>query len=77
MVRPGDDRDLYEAKSIAHKIAERAISVGGTCTGEHGIGTGKKELLELEVGSGGMKMMRKIKVALDPPNILNAGKVFD
>lgn len=48
----------------------------GTCTGEHGIGIGKRELLIKEIGQEGMAAMKQIKKALDPKNILNPGKVF-
>ena len=53
----------------------RAISVGGTCTGEHGIGRGKMDLLGVEFGSEGVGLMTDLKQALDPHWILNPGKV--
>ena len=56
--------------------AKLAISLGGTCTGEHGIGAGKRELLELEAGAGAMRLMNLIKRAVDPDYILNPGKVL-
>ncbi len=58
-------------------MAERAIHLGGTCTGEHGVGIGKKELLRLEMGDDTIQVMRKIKKSLDEKGILNPGKVFD
>lgn len=58
-------------------MGERAIALGGTCTGEHGVGTGKKELLKKELGEGSMQLLRTIKTAIDPKNIMNPGKVVD
>ena len=58
------------------KIVEKAISLGGTATGEHGVGLGKKKFLELEFGSNTVELMRKIKKLIDPNNILNPGKVI-
>ncbi len=51
--------------------------MGGTCTGEHGIGCGKKELLIEEMGAEGMLLLRHLKRSLDPNLILNPGKVVD
>ncbi len=58
-------------------MAMKAIALGGTCTGEHGIGIGKKELLKIEMGQGAMNLMEVIKTAIDPLNIMNPGKVLD
>mgnify|MGYP003862963997 CR=1 FL=1 len=55
------------------KISE----MGGTCTGEHGIGSGKIQALEAETGAPAVSIMRSIKNSLDPNNILNPGKVFN
>ena len=48
----------------------------GTCTGEHGIGMGKRELLVKEIGSTGIETMKKLKRSLDPKNLMNPGKVL-
>ena len=50
--------------------------MGGTCTGEHGIGCGKQELLKEEIGPTGFALMREIKHSIDPKGIMNPGKVF-
>ncbi|MCP5152803.1 MAG: FAD-binding protein [Ectothiorhodospiraceae bacterium] len=62
------------AKAWHARMVERAIRLGGTCTGEHGIGCGKMEFLELEHGEG-VEVMRTLKRALDPQGIMNPGKV--
>ena len=49
----------------------------GTCTGEHGVGLGKMKLLEQQYGLMGIDVMRQIKLALDPKNIMNPGKIFN
>ena len=54
----------------------RALKLGGTCTGEHGVGLHKMGFLVDEAGAGSIDMMRAIKRALDPKNILNPGKIF-
>ena len=74
-VNPDDPRDLEEAERLSNRIAERAISMGGTCSGEHGIGIGKKKFLAREHGEG-LEVMRAIKATLDPLNIMNPGKLL-
>lgn len=75
LVNPDDDEELARAKEYASRVSKRAIAMDGTCTGEHGIGQGKQEYLNLELG-GSVDIMRQIKKALDPKNIMNPGKIF-
>ena len=69
-----DERDT--AERLNTRLVERALSLGGTCTGEHGVGLHKQGFLIDETGAGAVDMMRTIKRALDPNNIMNPGKVF-
>ena len=73
-----DDKDPAEvakAEDFIARLNKRALAMDGTCTGEHGIGQGKQEFLEDELG-GSVDVMRQIKRSLDPLNILNPGKIF-
>ena len=74
------DPNLPAERALAEKLNDqlvaRALQLGGTCTGEHGIGLHKQGFLVEETGAGAVDMMRTIKRALDPHNILNPGKVF-
>ena len=76
MFHPSIEAEAKEAKKIATDMAQRAIAMGGTCTGEHGVGTGKIELLKEEMGHGSISMMKTIKTAIDPENIMNPGKML-
>ncbi|MEM9269735.1 MAG: FAD-linked oxidase C-terminal domain-containing protein, partial [Pseudomonadota bacterium] len=72
-----DDEDaMARAKEVAHRMAERALSVGGTVTGEHGVGMGKMRYMAAEHGDG-WAVMAGLKRSLDPQNILNPGKVVE
>ncbi|ELT94889.1 hypothetical protein CAPTEDRAFT_177524 [Capitella teleta] len=76
LIDPEDESERKIAKDLANRMAQRALAVGGTCTGEHGIGIGKRHLLAEELGQVGIQTMRSIKEALDPKGIMNPGKVF-
>jgi len=67
--------EIAQAEDFIGWLNDLAISMGGTCTGEHGIGQGKAKYLERELGAGAMTMMRAIKRAVDPDNLLNPGKM--
>ncbi len=75
MVMMEDPEEVAAAKAFVDRVAERALAMEGTCTGEHGIGEGKKHLLEPEHGAAAIDVMRAIKRALDPDNIMNPGKI--
>lgn len=75
--RPDNASEVAEAKELASNMALKAIALGGTCTGEHGIGVGKKELLRVEMGYNTINLMKLIKTTIDPENILNPGKMLD
>jgi D-lactate dehydrogenase (cytochrome) len=70
-----DAAAVEEAEAFVGRLNLRAIAMEGTCTGEHGVGQGKMKYLEVEHGSG-LSVMRTIKRALDPDNIMNPGKVI-
>lgn len=57
-------------------VYRRALAVNGTCTGEHGVGVGKSKYLQQELGQGSLNVMKQIKAALDPLNLMNPGKVL-
>lgn len=76
LLDPNDAREREVAEDLNHKLVTRALNLGGTCTGEHGVGLHKMGFLVTEAGAGAVDMMRTIKRALDPKNILNPGKIF-
>ncbi len=75
MGNPEDKESWSVLEEINHKLVEYAISLGGTATGEHGVGIGKMQFMELEHGKS-LEIMRRIKKLLDPKGILNPGKMF-
>jgi D-lactate dehydrogenase (cytochrome) len=75
LVDPGNAAEVAAAEGLSHRLMRRAIAHDGTCTGEHGVGLHKMDYLDDEHGPGTVDIMRRIKRALDPKNILNPGKV--
>ena len=69
-------REMEEAEWINERVVERALTMEGTCTGEHGVGLGKARFLVREHGAGAVDVMRALKTALDPDNLLNPGKIL-
>jgi len=67
--------EMARASAVNDRMVMRALAVGGTCTGEHGVGYGKLEFLKAEHGEA-VSVMRQIKIALDPDNIMNPGKIL-
>jgi D-lactate dehydrogenase (cytochrome) len=67
--------EVSRARHLHDTMVNRALRLQGTCTGEHGIGTGKIDFLEQELGEA-VDVMRCVKAALDPDNIMNPGKIF-
>ena len=76
-IDPDDEAMFEKALEIDKRMVQRAQAMGGTCTGEHGIGLGKLKHMRREHGDGAIEVMKSIKAALDPHNIMNPGKVFD
>ncbi|XP_066860835.1 probable D-lactate dehydrogenase, mitochondrial isoform X2 [Anser cygnoides] len=74
--RPEDTDEAQRVHDFAERLGRRALAAGGTCTGEHGVGLGKRALLREELGPQGLDTMRRIKAALDPHHLMNPGKVL-
>jgi len=76
LIDPDDTAERARAEALNHALVTRAIALEGTCSGEHGIGLHKMDFLVTEAGAGAIDLMRVIKRALDPKNIMNPGKIF-
>lgn len=76
LIDPAKPEEHHTAEALNQKLVARALDLEGTCTGEHGVGLHKMDFLRREAGDGAITMMRTIKRALDPDNILNPGKIF-
>ncbi|UCF95029.1 MAG: FAD-binding oxidoreductase [Desulfobacterales bacterium] len=72
---PADEKEWSVLEDINHRIVTRAVELGGTCTGEHGVGIGKRKFMELEHGES-YQLMRAIKELIDPQGLMNPGKIF-
>jgi D-lactate dehydrogenase (cytochrome) len=78
VVLAGDPKDPSEwgrLEAVNKAIVEKAIQVGGTCTGEHGVGIGKRKFMQLEHGES-YDLMKQIKNLIDPKGLMNPGKIF-
>ena len=73
---PKDHSGWQQIEEINDRIVTRAVELGGTCTGEHGIGIGKRKFMQLEHGQS-YDLMRRIKMLLDPKGLMNPGKIFN
>ncbi len=71
-----DKEEMLRVEQAVAEIFEAAVELGGTLSGEHGIGTMKAPFMEMELGAAGLDMMKRIKEAWDPNNIMNPGKIF-
>ena len=76
LIDPAIPAERETAERLNDQLVHRALAMEGTCTGEHGIGLHKQGFLVDETGAGSVEMMRTLKRALDPKNILNPGKIF-
>jgi D-lactate dehydrogenase (cytochrome) len=75
LVMMDDADEVGRAKAFVERLAERALAMEGTCTGEHGIGAGKIHFMVSEHGAGTVDLMRTLKAAVDPQGIMNPGKI--
>ena len=76
LIDPNVPQERVIAEDLNHKLVARTLRMGGTCSGEHGVGLHKMGFLLDETGTGAVEVMRSIKRALDPKNIMNPGKIF-
>jgi len=74
-ILPNEPKEIAEAQRLNERLVHRALALDGTCTGEHGIGCGKIDFMLAEHGEA-MSVMRAIKSAIDPHNIMNPGKIL-
>ena len=72
---PDNEKEWSLLEDINTQVVTQAVQLGGTCTGEHGIGIGKRKFMQLEHGDS-YQLMRRIKDLIDPKGLLNPGKIF-
>jgi glycolate oxidase len=72
-----DEEEMHREKLALGEIVDRTLAVGGTITGEHGVGLAKKRFLRQQLGDDSYELLRQVKFALDPAGLLNPGKIFD
>jgi glycolate oxidase len=72
-----DHEEMHRVEAALEEIVDETLKLGGTVTGEHGVGLAKKGFLRRQLGEGSFELMRTVKKALDPQGLLNPGKVFD
>ena len=77
LIDPARPEEYAEAARLNERLVARALAMDGTSTGEHGVGIGKRRWMREEHGDDGVSVMRAVKQALDPLNLMNPGKVFD
>lgn len=75
LIDMSNEAEIEAAKGFMARLVKRALAMEGTCTGEHGVGQGKMKYLETELGAPALDVMRLIKQALDPQNLMNPGKI--
>lgn len=76
LIDPARPEQLQRAEALSQRLVRRALALGGTCTGEHGVGLHKQAYLLEEAGEAAVDAMRAIKAALDPHGVMNPGKIF-
>ncbi|MCA9955233.1 MAG: hypothetical protein KC434_10975, partial [Anaerolineales bacterium] len=76
LVDPDRPDDYAAAEKLNERLVRRALAMGGTITGEHGVGMGKMKYMAAQHGEGALAVMRAIKQALDPENLMNPGKMI-
>ena len=76
LLLPDDPEERRLAMAFSARLVARALAMGGTCTGEHGVGLGKQRYLNEQYGTDTVSVMRAIKTALDPRDIMNPGKLL-